>query len=246
MNLKKSDKMIAGIAVLVLIVAAVGIVLYSESEDEVEPTTTTGTEYVVEWVKGEGSKVIEETVGKDGYTEAFTLAGTKDCSVITSVSFHITWEDSKMKKGLFNKGEDTLNATISSDDGQTKVHEATGAGNETLTFSLNPKPKDETIDDVKDLDEAKQMISEEYGDMDSANFDIEVSWKQGEQPSLRIGRLINWITDKGEDFKIEITFEYYYPEVHDENVELNDDNKETNKVTVTGPGVYTVTGLGYL
>ena len=36
MNLKKSDKIIAVVAVLILIVAAVGIILYAESEDEVK------------------------------------------------------------------------------------------------------------------------------------------------------------------------------------------------------------------
>ena len=147
MNLKKSDKMIAGIAVLVLVIAAVGIILYSEDKDEVE-LTSQSKEYAVKWMRGEGYLDVEGSVGKGGYTDPFTVAATGSDSVITKVDVQITWNDDYTKGILLNKGEDTITTSIALTGGDQKVYEATGVGNETLTFTVNSKPQDKTIEDV--------------------------------------------------------------------------------------------------
>ena len=233
MNLKKSDKMIAGIAVLVLIIAAVAIVLYSEDKDEVKPTSQS-KEYAVEWMLGEDSMVVTETVGEGGYKDPFTITVPKSDAVITKVDILITWEDNYMKGKLFNKGEDTLTVNIGLTGEEPKEHKATGMGNETLTFPVVSKPQDKNIENAKDLAEAKQMISEEYDNMNSASFDVDVTWEKGEKLlTLRLTKLLNYFRDKGNAFKFEITFEYYYPEVYDVNEDNDDDddgNKETNGV----------------
>ena len=220
MNLKKSDKMIAGIAVLVLIIAAVGIVLYSEDKDEIKPTSQS-KEYAVKWMRGEGYLPVDGSVGKGGYTDPFTVTATESDSVITKVDVLITWEDNYMKGKLFNKGEDTLTAKIGLTGEEPKEHKDTGMGNETLTFPVFSKPKDMNIEDAKDLTEAEQMIREEYDNMNSASFDVDVTWKKGEKLlTLRLVKLLNFLRDKGDDFKFEITFEYYYPIVYDVNEDL--------------------------
>jgi uncharacterized protein YpmB len=243
MNLKKSDKIIAIVAVVILIIAAIGVVLYADREpDEVEPTTKS-KEYAVEWIRSEGNLNIAESVGSEAYTTPFTItASSKPDSVLTSVNVLITWDDTITKNGLLNKGLDKITTKMALKGEDPKEYTATGMGNKTLTFSVFSKPQDENIEDAKDLTEANQMISEEYKNMDSADFDVEVTWTKGEKFSLRLGRLLNFLKDKGEDFKFEITFEYYYPDVHEVGDDGGDDsNRETNIQTVYGATPYVST-----
>lgn len=245
MNLKKSDKMIAGIAVLVLIIAAVGIVLYSEDKDKVEPTPQS-KEYAVEWIRGDGYLDVEESVGKGGYTDPFTVAATGSNSVITKVDVLITWKDGHSKNGLLNKGLDTITTNIGLTGEDLQEYTDKGSGNGTLTFSVFSKPQDKNIEDAEDLAEAEQIISEEYDNMNSANFDVDVTWTKGEKFSLRLGRLLNFLGDKGEDFTFEITFEYYYPDVYDVNEDNDggDEYKDTSLNNEFKPGPYTITSYG--
>lgn len=245
MNLKKSDKMIAGIAVIVLIIAAIGIIMYMPEDGKIEDDSKT-KEFKVEWIRGDpGHLTVDETVGADGYTEPFTVTATGSDRVITKVDVLITWEDGHSKNGLLNKGLDTIATNIGlAGEDLLEYTTDTGIGNKTLTFSVFNKPQDKTIEDVKDLNEAEQMISDEYDNMDSANFDVVVTWTKGEKFSLRLGRLLNFFGDKGEDFKFEITFEYYYPYVYDVNEDNDDDDEYKGTNLKMKPGPYTITSYG--
>jgi len=175
MNLKKSDKMIAGIAVLVLIIAAVGIVLYTEEKQDKDELTE-DKEFAVQWVHEVGSMTIEGSVGKTSYTEPFIITAPKSDAVITNVNVHISWTDDKMFGILRSIGADTIKTIIGLSGGESQEYQDKGMGNETFSFNVFTKPNDKDIEDVEDIAEAEIIISEEYSNMDSADFNVEVSW----------------------------------------------------------------------
>mgnify|MGYP006283266883 FL=1 len=93
MNLKKNDKIILIVGVVILVVAGVGIALYSapESEENVgEPSDEVMT-YTYTWEQHMGEKVIGEKLnaGKDSpYEETFTVASGSN-TVLTNVDLNL-------------------------------------------------------------------------------------------------------------------------------------------------------------
>ena len=66
MNLKQSDKMIAIIGVVILIIAAISIVYYVSTEDEVGEPTTEKKTFKVTWKEKNGEmKIPDVNVGKE-------------------------------------------------------------------------------------------------------------------------------------------------------------------------------------
>ena len=225
MALRKSDKLIAIIGVIILIVAGVGIYIYATTEDEEdgEPAAEE-IKYEVQWIEEFDVDNIQGKVGKRGsYTEPFDVGVDKPGSVITSVDVKITWEDDRtpgllpgliFKKGfLLKRGEDTLTADITLVGGETKTHSAQGKGNETLMFNINSAPDDFIIDDVETYDEALQMVLDEYSDMNTASFETVVTVKIGERIGLRPFVILRYILDRGNKFDLEVTYHYVYPEI---------------------------------
>ena len=230
MNLKKSDKMIAIIGVVILIVAAISIVYYVSTDDEVREPTTGEKVYKVTWEEKSGKmEILDKFVGKEVYTDSFTVdAGSG--SVLTSVNVQIVWNDDNIYGLLIKKGHDTLTAKISLAGGETETHEGTGGGgNETLSFNVNSVSYKDEVIEAKDIDEAKQEIKDKYQGMNSALFDVEVTVVTGEKFKILqpIRSLLNSIKDKGETFSLFITYTYSYPEI----VEDNDGNN-----TIMGQG----------
>jgi hypothetical protein len=227
MNLKKSDKMIAIAGVIILIIAAIVIIMYVPDKDNGEPTPTK-KEYEVTWIKDEGSLVIDEYVDKEGYNKPFTVTALDHPgSVITNVYVKITWDDDYTKGKIVNKGEDIVTTKIGLSGAKPETYTDTGSGNKTLQFSVFSKPSDRLIEDVSDSAEAQQQVEDEYADMNSASFDVEITWEQGEKLlTLRLVKLLNFFRDKGEQVKLEFTFEYYYPTVME--IEDDDENKESS------------------
>ena len=114
MILKKTDKIIALVGVVILIVAAIGIVLYT-SEGNKTPTEPQPVmkKYSVGWIE-ESPMPIEITdfvSKKEVLTGQFNLEASEPGSVITNVDVQIIWQDNIVAKfALFRKGQDTLTA----------------------------------------------------------------------------------------------------------------------------------------
>ena len=237
MNLKKSDKMIAIIGVVILIVAAISIVYYYVStEDEVREPTTGEKVYKVTWEEQTGEMTIPDVnVGKEVYTDSFPV-DAESGSVITDIRVQIVWEDNNVYGGLGGripalvKGQDTLTAEISLAGGETKTHEDTWYGNETLFFSMDDISYDDMVE-AEDINEAKQKIDEKYQGMDSAFFDIVASVTVGEKFKFLqpIRSFLNTRADTGNKFSLYITYDYMYPEVQES--EDNDNNNDGNPPT---------------
>ena len=239
MNLKQSDKMIAIVGVVILIIAAISIVYYVSTEDEVGEPTTEKKTFRVTWEEQNGEMTIPEAnVGKEPYTTSFTVPAESG-SVLKTVKVQIVWTDDNTYGLLTKHGKDTLTAEISHAGGETKTHEATGEGDETLSFNVNSVSYKDEIIEAKDIDEAKREIKGKYQGMNSALFDVKVTVVTGEKFKILqpIRSLLNSIRDKGETCSFFITYTYSYPEI----VEDNDNNYDGNNTTGQGESKGTAT-----
>ncbi len=242
MILKKSDKIIALVGVVILIVAAIGIVLYT-SEGNKTPTEPQPVmkKYSVEWVEepGELTDITGFVSKKEVLTGQFNLEASEPGSVITNVDVQIIWQDNIVAKfALFRKGQDTLTATVTPSGGESKTHSSTGSGNETLSFSINSKPNDDLIEDVESESEAESIILEKYDGMNTILFDYEVKVVVGEKLlNLRPLKLLNYLRDKGNDFTFKITYTYFHPDIQEYGTSSpggeEGNNQESYKGTLT-------------
>jgi hypothetical protein len=249
MNLKKSDKIIAIIGVIILIVAGIGIVLYSS--DDVEEGNGDGkkeTVYDVKWVYySDGVIPIEAYAGKNKpHTEPITIS-LEEGHVITSVNFKIVWKDDYTKGIIFNKGEDTLRAVIGvegSDDPQE--HTSTKSFNDNISspFFINEAPSDVTVKDAENIKEVEKNILDEYQGKNTVTFNVKVNVRPGEKLlTLRPIKLLNYLRDKGNNFEIIVYYEYYKLDI--EEVEKNNPNPPTATGARVGSGVYTTTNFAF-
>ena len=216
-NLKKNDKLIIIVAVAVIIIAAIGIAAYNPPKTKTDELSEIGENlYTVTWEEKTDSSIISEFAGKnDPYSESYSIATpTGSVCVLTNVDFQITWEDDKTIGIMFKRGLDTLTAEITSMDGELQTYNERGGGNGTLSFRVNNMPYSDSTE-AADIDEAKQKIYDMFTGQDTTSFDITVSVKTGEP----FWRLLKFLSDKGNDFEIEVTYEYYYATLTEEETE---------------------------
>ena len=121
MSLAKTDKIIAIVAVIILVAAAISIIVYTQTYEEPEKVTVEPKEktFDVTWSKdtgemssihGEAKKTYEDTINVN-------IPSSKIC-VLTNVEITINWEDDHTYGILTKKGLDTLtgeNITIKAD-----------------------------------------------------------------------------------------------------------------------------------
>ncbi len=229
MNLKKSDKIIAIVGVLVLIVAAVGIVLFTSGEDTDDNNGDDVTQdtYMVYWERVDcPGETVTATAGSEPYLGSISVNAPTG-SVLTDVYVTISWEDDNIWGLISKKGHDTLTAKITP-SGQAcyEMEPSVGSGNETVPFDINDKPESLEVE-AKDSIEALSMVEGQYISKNSAMFDVEVTVTTGEGFKLLmpIRSLLNNIKDKGNDFDITVSYAYYQPYVEEAE---NDDLQETS------------------
>ncbi len=200
--LHKNDKIIILAAVIIIILAGAGIAVYTAPETDLDDVDTGETKtFLISWDSTTSSYATESyTAAKnDPFTETMTISEDN----LISVTFEITWTDDSTYGLLRTKGEDTLTADITY-EGQTKSEESTGNGTFSMTFMINSLPTIKSIE-ATDANAALQQIQEEYYKTDHPSFDLEVAIQTGE----RIIRPLKYIRDKGNDFDLKITYEYF-------------------------------------
>ena len=118
MDLKKNDKIILVVGVAILIVAGIGIAVYTSPDtDEIKAGNTEPDylSYNYNWMKDS----TENFIGGDIYVEKSSTyndnieINSQEGSVLTSVEFEIIWEDDYTHGILRSRGEDTLTVKIS-------------------------------------------------------------------------------------------------------------------------------------
>jgi hypothetical protein len=235
MNLKRSDKIIAAVGVIILIIAAIGIILYVESEDDVdEISSRKEIKYEVEWTHASDSlDTITGNVGRPilqrsgTYTKPFEVT-VPDGNVLTKVDVCITWNDDN-KYGLQNnKGLDELTAKFTYGEA-TETHKKTGSGNETFTFTIYdaPEPLTEVITDAESMSDAKDMVLEDHKEKNTASFETKITVKIGET----LFRPLKYMKDKGNNFKIHVTYYCYTLDINEIENDVDED-KETSLVNL--------------
>jgi len=213
MSLRKTDKIIAVLGVIILVCAGVGIYYYQsgEGDEEIngEPQETT---YMVTWEQMSDSFEVKGSVDKTAYTKPIIIEGLEEGCVLTTVSVNLTWSDDKTMGKLFNKGEDTLTVKIGLPGQDSKPVKSTGGakGKDIGTFIINDRPLDEEIIDVEDEAAVDALILGEYMGMNTATLDVKVTWEKGESIlTIRPLKLLNFFLDKGNNFKLMVSYQYY-------------------------------------
>jgi len=227
MNLKQSDKLIAIIGVIILIIAGIAIIFYTSAEVDEEDVYDPNEkiEYNIYWEEKTGKGSMDGTANPSLEDTIMITTSTK--SVITKVSLNVIWEDDNVWGLLKNKGKDTLKVEIKPEGGSAEEAQSTGSGNMSFDFSITSKM--EKYVDAKDIEEAEDIIMNDIEDYNKESFDITVTVNTGErfrflQP---IRSLLNKIRDNGNDFEIEYTYTYYTFDIEEPDEDDNDDDKTT-------------------
>jgi hypothetical protein len=228
MNLKKSDKIIAFVAVVILIVAAIGVILYTDIEPEIELPLEEMFLYNVTVETNSGSLRLDDTdysmTNKKPYTGAFEVISDN----LGSIDIYIEYEDNDRGffKFLKNSRKNTITVTVY-DKAENEVCSTTivGMGNETLSIPIsNAFDIGQII--AKDMNDAREKLEENLSNTGvTQKYTIEVTVKYGEV------RILKKILEKlsGDSFTIEITANHYDYQL-EEIVDSNDDDgyEETN------------------
>jgi hypothetical protein len=222
MNLKRNDKIILIVGVVILIVAGAGIALYnapSSENDGIDATDSDDMYYDYSWMQNTGSETIESPmVDKNTpFEQAYTINGPSGC-VLTQVTVNIDWIDDNTFGLLRTKGQDTLTAEVSL-NGKSLEETSEMEGNHSFAFNVNSMPRDGSINGSSASDVASKL-KEEYKDKNSADFDVLITIETGE-PWWRF--LLN--RDNGNEVDISVEYTYYTHELTE--VDDNDDDTKS-------------------
>ncbi|MCJ2513281.1 MAG: hypothetical protein LN408_02405 [Candidatus Thermoplasmatota archaeon] len=226
MNLKKNDKIILTVGVAILIIAGIGIAVYTSPDTDEIKAGDTEPDYLsfsYNWMR----QTTDNIVGNDIYVEKSSTyndnlaINSPTGSVMTSIEIQIIWEDDYTYGILRTKGEDTLTVTITDENGVSKTESGTGGNNITLQFNnINDIPSPDSIL-AEDTTDAMNILEGMISGENNANFDIEVNVETGE----RLFRPLKFLRDKGNDFQINAKYTYYFYEL-DEPIDDNDDDED--------------------
>ncbi|KYK20193.1 hypothetical protein AYK25_01255 [Thermoplasmatales archaeon SM1-50] len=208
-SLKKNDKIIIIVAVVILIIAGVGVAMYqSPKTPPILPSDILGEKsYDVNWTVQNGSlSSISEFAGKKSPYEGTVMISEGN---IKSITFNLSWTDDRMTL-LKRMGLDSLTLEVTTPDGIASIQTDTSAritGKGAITITLNkgiipPKSPIKAVDEQEAKAKLKQQpyYDDSWTDKDIA---IVVSVKIGEI------RLLKQLRDKGNSFELMITYDYY-------------------------------------
>jgi hypothetical protein len=240
--MKKIDKIVIAVGVVVIIIAAIGIWYYSQLPIEEEPEEVLKT-FDVMWEERQGSLTPIEGVAYDkvlGKDEEFNETILIPVSNIREVTFTLTWEDDRTF-GLKNKGRDTLTFSVISPDGE-EIGSEPSVGNGTIVFTaVNPESPDMvSYIEAESIEEAERILDNYTCERwKNEPFELHVKVKVGET----ILRPLKRLKDKGNNFTIDITYTYYQPILTEEEPTIITTSVEySERVAI---GAILTTGYGF-
>jgi len=238
MNLKKNDKIILIVGVAILIIAGIGIAVYTSPDTDelkVGDTEPDYYSYSYNWIKNTAENTLNDKVyveKSSTYNDNLAI-NSPIGSVITNIIIEIIWEDDYTYGILKSRGEDTLSITMTDEKGITITESATGGENITFQFrSINDVPSSDSIL-AEDKTDAINILEGMIEGENKANFDIEATVETGE----RLLRPLKFFRDKGNDFQIKVKYDYYIYELEEPIKDLDDENKTTNNNDGTNIGL---------
>jgi len=213
MTLKKSDKIIAIIGVIILIVAAVGIYLYAgvEEEDKI-PIEEEKTFFEIQYEERSMAAMPDD---QDYTIKAKILgSGTYEGMVeiiqqnLKSVDVFVDYSDNKVGffpilKIIRSIGADTITITVyDSQENEVGREKIKGSGNVTIPIKSDASMISMEPIEADDLLEATTILEERYIDY-TETYTIHISLKTGLWGKIRERFM-------GKDsFQLEITYNYY-------------------------------------
>lgn len=224
MMLKKNDQIILIVGVVILIIAGIGIAMYTvpdNGDDEVGDPSREEMIYTYTWEQKSGDMTIGSTLYADKnepYEDTHTIK-TMEGTVLTSVEFTLTWTDDSTYGLLVQRGLDTLTAELSL-KGNSKEETSVGEGNLSFTFNPYSRPTSDSVQ-AEDKSEAEREINTMLEGKNMADVDVKVSIQTGE----RIFRLLRFFRDQGNEFELTAST-IYYEYTLEEPEETDDDDDD--------------------
>ncbi len=212
MTLKKSDKIIAIIGVIILIVAAVGIYLYAGVEEKNEmPIEEEKTFYEIQYDERSMAAMpdnqdysIKPKLFRSGTYEGVVEISQQN---LKSVDVFIDYSDNKVgflwRLGILGfLGQDTITITIyDSQENELSIAQIKGYGNVTIPVKSDASMISMETIEADNLMEATSLLKERYIDY-SETYIIFIS--------LKTGLLGKFRELRGKDsFQLEVTYSYY-------------------------------------
>jgi flagellar basal body-associated protein FliL len=220
MNLKKNDKIILIVGVVILIIAGAGIALYNTPSDNSDNETDVNDEMPFEftWSKEMGTANLNNPmVEKDTlFTDMYKLK-SPDGTVLTDVKVNIKWEDDNTFGILRTKGQDVLTSKVIC-DGKSKEEVTTLKGNDNFTYTINSIPESGTKYGMS-KSEVNSDLNDEFNNMNTADIEFELSIEPGE-PRWRF--LLN--RDTGNEVELSLEYTYYKLSLN----EMDDDDTKSS------------------
>jgi hypothetical protein len=229
-SLKKNDKIIIIVAILVLVLAGVGIAMYQspQTTTDLSSLITSEKNYNVIWTVRNGSlNTISDFAGKKAPYQGTVMISDEN---VKSITFYLSWTDDRMTF-MKRMGLDSLTLEVTMPDGVYSFMETnksaplTGEGTISYTILNGIIPPETPIKAVDEKEAQAQLKDIPYYDDSWTDKDISIN------VSVDIGeiRLLKKMRDKGNNFELEITYEYY-----DGSLE-EDINKDTGGDNDTPP-----------
>jgi hypothetical protein len=208
-SLKKNDKIIVIVAVIILAIAGGAIAMYqSPKTSNVPPSTLTSQKtFDVIWTpRNSTMNTISDFAGKKSQYQTTIQIPVGN---LKSITFNLSWTDDRMTF-MKRMGLDSLTLEVTTPDDRTFSETNTSApitGEGTITHTVStgiiPPVSSIKADGEKN---AQIMLKEEpYYDESWTDKDISISI------SVQIGelRILKKMRDKGNDFELKITYQYY-------------------------------------
>ncbi|MEF8879356.1 MAG: hypothetical protein V5A64_03065 [Candidatus Thermoplasmatota archaeon] len=247
MNLKKSDKIIAIVGVVILVLAGIGIYVASQGEPEekeeepIEETnfyTVTNEEKTVSTSPDNTDYLVKNKIlKKRSQPYLGTLNLTQDN--LKNVEFTVEYQDSisGMLFGLLKKaGRDTLTIEIMDEDNEViEKQQITGSGNTTITVPIGDAIQMGEIE-AESREEAESILEEEYFTYDKTyNVRVSINVKEG---FLRPIALLREVM-KNDQFDLNVEYTYFdYSLMEEETGGDNVEDDETSLSTNRDKSIY--------
>jgi len=247
-SLKRNDKIIILVAIVVIVIAGVGIAMYTQPATVETPPSTpvTGQSFNVNWtVRNVSLDTINGFAGKKApYTGGIEI----NQGNIISITFNLSWVDDH---STFMKrfGLDRLTLAITTLDGDVNQVSNTSApktrkGTDSITLeshiippaAAGPIKADDYTSALAQLGK-KPYLDDSWM---NRNFSITVSDKIGEK------RIIPRLLDKGNSFTLEISYSYYQGVVQQGQMKStgNDDNTNSTQNSFEPPYMSMIISTG--
>jgi hypothetical protein len=221
MNIKKNDKIILIVGVVILALAAVGVALYtSPDEGDAGNTEPIIINYDYEWIKKTGEYTFSDDfyAGRNEPYSDMKDVASPEGSVLTNVEIILSWEDDNTYGLIIRRGHDTLTASLGIVGSDQEEQTSIGSGNLSFLFTMNEKPMND-YEPAESSEKALEIIKNKNYMKNKATFNIDVSVSTGE----RIWRLLNNLRDKGNDFDLMAKYTYYEVNLLEPEIEEDED-----------------------